>query len=612
MNLLDDASSSWTKRPFSISIEEGPKTFAETLELTLISDDEEQSADMKKAIKEIAGGAAAPGMGEGSGSFFSEPSFTDTRVGNCDVMNPYWAFCINDDIIHPLLSTDPYDDQHPSKTGLGRCYSEMYHNNQQTLWLSFGIPQYANLSDFYLNAADSDMARLMNTGNCSIMASLGSFVGTVGKLICSIPFLPFILMNKAADLVSTVSITKYYEFKNTMPLYFQMVNSILAPLAVGLGLIENGTGGASSGGLNEGEQAAQLEEAGIPSVLKDGPDIFSILQRRGKRKVIKGPKTSAEYLEEYKKVANGESSEFLDIFGFKNPNAIGASDFIGFRIEKSTDSSESISNSVGESSILSSLNSAAQSGAEKKFNLMGGQLTGGVLGTMMTGLADFFSGAANAVGMNEMQTLITGNGRYDIPQVWKESSFSKSYSFNFTLRARAGDPVSYYQSILLPLSCILAAALPRSIGKNMYTSPFLCQAFCKGMFNISLGIIESVSIRRGASEFGWTFNNLPTVIEISMNIRDLSPAMFANLGSPTAEWTKIWEANTTFHDYLDTLSGLGVEERYFFLKRLKRKFKTAVNISRTTYGSGAYWSQHFSKWTKLVGNCWSYSAVPPN
>jgi hypothetical protein len=230
-----------------------------------------------------------------------------------------------------------------------------------------------------------------------------------------------------------------------------------------------------------------------------------------------------------------------------------------------------------------------------------GKLGVGPVDDIVKGGLDALGSLLGSVGAGAAVQLVSGNGFFDIPEVWQNSSFTKNYNFNVQLRARYGDPVSIFQSIYVPLALILGGSLPRSIGKNMYTSPFLVRAYCKGMFAIPCGIIESVNIVRGAAEFGWNHQMLPTCVDVTMNIKDLSPAMFlalADSGGPTNiinDLLSVFARESSLQEYLNTLSGMGLIERYRFLKRKSRQIDAMLMIQRTTTFNSLYWSNNWGK-----------------
>ena len=106
------------------------------------------------------------------------------------------------------------------------------------------------------------------------------------------------------------------------------------------------------------------------------------------------------------------------------------------------------------------------------------------------------------------------------PELWQDSTFSRDYSATIKLDSPDNDPLSVFLNIIVPLIHLTAFAAPRSTGLTTYASPFLVRAYYQGFFNVNMGIISSMDISKGA-EGAWTYNNIPTVVEVRLNIHDL-------------------------------------------------------------------------------------------
>ena len=134
----------------------------------------------------------------------------------------------------------------------------------------------------------------------------------------------------------------------------------------------------------------------------------------------------------------------------------------------------------------------------------------------------------------------------------------------------SGDKLSIFFNILVPLFHVLALTLPRqhNADANGYVSPFLIRAYYKGMFNIDLGLITSMSINKG-SEGEWTKDGLCTVMEISFEIEDLYQAFYMSMGgaiqaffgldfSNQGEGGGNISTNITELDYIANMCGINV------------------------------------------------------
>lgn len=683
-------SQGWVRSPYGVRIVEDPnkafKTLMEVEQYVLAQDasnkeitanvtqwmnilnNVEQSDEMTAALNRDG---VKDEMAKGK-SMYASPNYTDTRVGGNDAINPYWQFNRDDDIVPPLLRIPGME---AFTSGMGRVYAEMYDDNQEILWMRMGVPEFVNVLNFYTSTGNRNAAITMNQG------SIRTLVGKIIRMVFStavwaitFPILAPFHISRWMTTLNSERITQYYYFKPAMPLYYEVVNTMLSYLAVGMGLyptwmfqrsdrtkvLPNGEDkpqAANDSGIvlnANNKTVAQVKaeagykarsmtanamiseysksgkfatnECGIPELLKGGPDIFVIMNRRARlfnaqrvnvttRQLVeeqwKGmQKQSQQFVKpqpkyninkdgSFKEVTNNpKEGVFSTAFEALKGTLFGAGDFVGFRIERGLNCTENISNQTGPTGISQKLNQIAQQKRDEFDDSGGGSIIARFAKNLSENrsIGDFTktigielaSKAASAFGVGDIAAILTdGSGFIDIPEVWKGSSFSKSYSFNIQLRARYGDPTSIFQSIYIPLLMLLAAALPRSVGDNMYTSPFLINAYCKGKFAVPCGMITDMSISRGKDEFGWSSTNLPTAIDVSFSIKDLSPAVF--LSMQDIGFFDTFSRNTSLMEYLDTLSALGIQERLYLMPKSMRKLAAATLIKKNTIFSATYW-----------------------
>ena len=286
-------------------------------------------------------------------------------------------------------------------------------------------------------------------------------------------------------------------------------------------------------------------------------------------------------------------------------SALGATQFVGFRVDKGIDSSESFSNSTSPSSFAESFNSTVQ---EKQRLAIETGLKGSNTGIAAAdAVLNFSKNLLNTVfdklksidvtGITDIASAAIGGAYIDIPEMYSGSSFSTSHSINLQLRSPYGDYISIYQSIIVPLALIMAGALPRAAGSESYVQPFLCRVYCKGMFSVPMGIIDSLSIKRGASEFGWTYNNLPTCVDVSISIKDMSPIMYLQINNEY--FHGIFETDNAFREYMMTLSGLGLFERISMFSRIRRNIQFAAHRLRNQLFNSAFWTNQAAEFAPV-------------
>lgn len=520
---------------------------------------------------------------------YKSPSVSDASIGGNDAINPHAAFCLDDDIVHDVFKNGNY------QYGMGRCYSEIYNSKQQIVYLTMGVPKYRNLTTWLKNAVKKELASLNEDGDTSRSGVPGAIVSGI-KLAIELPWLPILWAGKLISSVKNVAVTEYFMFRDTMPLYYKYVNTLASHIAVAMGIYRAGPWGSNGANTNEILSASGKEDQ--PEIMKNGPDIFKIMSKRSERLGKSISTSTDQLLDQVPKYQDNPNEKAGDVFsnfwtGLKT-GALEGANFIGFRIERADNASESFSNRSQQSSLAAELNSQV----EAKRSTSVGERTGSGIGNWLSNtskrIRNFGEAVTNFTNGDLDKTiayLAAGNGYYDLPNQWagSEGGCNRSLSFQMKLRAKTGgDNVSIFQSIMLPLCCLLAAALPRQAGDTTYTSPFIIRAFCRGMFSVPAGIISSLSITRGASEFGWTLNRLPTVVDVSFTVEDLSPMVFLSMAG-SGVWQQAFANNTKLHEYLDTLTGIGCKERYFKLGQVKRRLEAAALASRNTYFSPLYW-----------------------
>jgi len=271
--------------------------------------------------------------------------------------------------------------------------------------------------------------------------------------------------------------------------------------------------------------------------------------------------------------------------------------------------SESFTNEVTESSIASQINSVSDTAHELNFLLAGNDSVLAKIADNVTDavdsvttalsdiLGDVGGGIIGSLADNGVNSLANG-GKIVFPQIWSNSSYSRTYTLDLKLRSPDHDSLSIYLNIIKPYCKILCMCLPRVMenedhyNANSYMSPFLVKAFSKGMFNIDMGMITSLSVTKGA-ECQWNDDGLPTQIDISLDITDLYSSLAMSGFESTGEFTgnpfkatkqivKIVN-NTAYMDFLANMAGLNVGQ--MAIGRRIQMFKYLAQTATTQYVS---------------------------
>lgn len=280
--------------------------------------------------------------------------------------------------------------------------------------------------------------------------------------------------------------------------------------------------------------------------------------------------------------------------------------FVSFRVDDTGAVSETFSNNYKTSSLMEKINSMASTGRSTYFDLAGGNIGDDIvtntIESVVGGIKSLTTGIVEGVGLGGL-LVAGGGGTISMPKYWESSEAQlPKPSYSFTLKARYANRRSAFNDVYFPLACILAAALPTSVGKHSHSSPLYCEFYDKGRMQSRLAAIDSITITRGDGTMGFTpegnlmsinvsFSITPMEEIIAMPITEgvslgdtiekvVAGGLFGGVpgatggllaGALSTLTNGIFDDDTPFMDYMATLAGMGVNEQYYLSTRLKRR-----------------------------------------
>ena len=235
----------------------------------------------------------------------------------------------------------------------------------------------------------------------------------------------------------------------------------------------------------------------------------------------------------------------------------------------------------------------------------------GVLNNLSEAFSNLTGGMLSDLATKGTSALISG-GKLIFPKIWQDSSFSRSYSFTIKLRSPDHDALSIFLNIMVPYLHLLALTLPTAHDDyaNAYNAPFLVKAYCKGLFNIDMGIITDMSVSRGA-ECQWNDDGLPTQMDIDISIEDLYSSLYMSAMKDTDPPFLINQIknnlsvvrNTSMLDYLANLAGLNIAEQE--IARATRMFMKLAGSTFDRIGNDIY-NKFDLGVSKLISNLYKF------
>lgn len=239
---------------------------------------------------------------------------------------------------------------------------------------------------------------------------------------------------------------------------------------------------------------------------------------------------------------------------------------IPFYVNSETSIQDSFGNDTTQSSLADKINGYSSMANELNY-ILGSSKAGALyddLGAELSGTVEGLGNMVNSMlGGTNLITSISQNlssvlagGKMIFPEIWSDSSFSRSYDVTVKLVTPDNDKLSWYLNIWVPLAHLMALCLPRQVDANGYISPFLVRAFYKGLFNVDMGIITSMNVQKGG-DGQWTKDGLPTSIEVSFTIKDLYNYM--SLSDDPSIKNNLMN-NITLLDYIGNTCGININE----------------------------------------------------
>ncbi|BDH16680.1 MAG: hypothetical protein [Bacteriophage sp.] len=337
------------------------------------------------------------------------------------------------------------------------------------------------------------------------------------------------------------------------------------------------------------------------------------LSRREMRTVIKpiagASLTSDQAAQQQKEITEGTSTNILssiyhevtgwlsDVKDFMGVEWNNGTAFLNLAVNYTGPGTLSISNGTKETSISTTLNGISQTSRDSRIAMSDFQTGFGFLDGAIKAVGDVFSGALDAVSMSGLMAL-AGNAFIDFPKQW-DNSTTQVPTANFTIQLRNpyGNAISRYINLYTVVACLLAGACPLSTGTQSYTSPFVCEAYSRGVCAIRYGMITSLSITHGAGNLGFNKDRQPLGFDISFEVADLSSVMHAPISngmSPVNIFKRVFDDDNIFNDYLSTITGLSLDDM------VNPKRKLAIRLATQMKNVQSWWApEHIA--SRLVG-----------
>lgn len=266
----------------------------------------------------------------------------------------------------------------------------------------------------------------------------------------------------------------------------------------------------------------------------------------------------------------------------------GGFSWVVFKVNPTGAQSASFSNSTTTPEIKSMINGFSSNAAKLRFNFSQGATGIPGIDTITEGVKNLTLGlmAGSGIGIAGLVSL-AGSSFVDVPDTWEDSTANlPTESFEIHLRSPYGNVLSRYMNLHIPLSMLLAGALPISTGRQSYTAPFICKMISVGRSNVDLGMIDSLNITHGVGNLGFNRDKKPLGIDVSFTVKDLNRAVHApidmggSLLNPLSALS-IFDDDNAFNFYINTLAAVSVAD----MTLAKNRFDRNLRLKMMAYNS---------------------------
>lgn len=250
--------------------------------------------------------------------------------------------------------------------------------------------------------------------------------------------------------------------------------------------------------------------------------------------------------------------------------------FACFNVEHTGSVGESFSNSVETNPIETMFNSIS-SQVRSMTSSMSGLFDVPVVGNMMATAAAGVSTVASNISLglaNPILAMLWGTS-ISLPKTWNASSTTlPTATYRLKLQSPYNNAYSQLFNIFLPLSMVLVGALPRKVGIDSYTAPFMCQLFDRGRVNIPYGVISNVNVIRGVSNLAFNKAGQANAIDVEFTVMDLNEIIAVDITSSGVLTAALQGLNPDFTrdaitNYVDTLTGMDAYSMFYLGPRLR-------------------------------------------
>lgn len=425
------------------------------------------------------------------------------------------------------------------------------------------------------------------------------------------------------DMMEDIKVGQLFGFEEAMYEYWEMVSLLIRACSIFMGMkdvgfifdsttpswsvVESHWGQYASKYLSNHPSMGQIKtysEADWVRDIPEEPKDYGILERNSYRVVMDSVQyiwdNTGGVITDTAKDMYKKGIEVVDsIFGSKQK--LSLNNVVTFYNDGPVEISEGGSNSVGQSAFKGLLNGSAlgQAGAALDIAKELAFLTGAQSHKTFYQYNENYEAEKMYTKSGSMMANVFGGpasffaSNTSIPDVWKDSSYDKSFNVRMKFATPYGNRMSVFKDVIVPLCHVLPLGMPNrgSMSVNSYTSPYILNVLVKGSVNCQMGIVQSIAISKNQETT--TIEGLPTDVEVVLNIKDLT----SSFALPNTISTKGLLESPGLLSYLATMCGINVDN----VETIMYKLASTEGYARIKTLAPTFRQMAFSKMVNIGG-----------
>lgn len=208
--------------------------------------------------------------------------------------------------------------------------------------------------------------------------------------------------------------------------------------------------------------------------------------------------------------------------------AIGSYKYINFYCSGNNSVSEQFETSVRSSTLEDMINGQLSSTIKEIAFYTGGLIGENALEDIDKWANETSQNLGLDAGLLKSASEMFSGGRIVFPQIVDDCTYGKECQFTVRFIAGSGNCEARYL-MRCEFNHLLAFILPKQLkGQlDMYTTPFLVRAVCRGRFSCEMGVLTNIRVTYGGQDdMAWTADGQPTEMEVTFSITPLYTKLY--------------------------------------------------------------------------------------